>query len=63
MEGNDNKPFVTVSVHTGSKWICCGHCEEPIVKLGNEIPQKCPYCGANMRDKHPWKDDKQDDQI
>ena len=48
MEDNDNKPFITVSVHTGSKWICCGRCEEPIVKLGDEIPQKCTYCGADV---------------
>ena len=33
----------------GKEWWICGACRELMVVTGNEIPDKCPYCGMKVK--------------
>ena len=53
IEEKEYEPFYQYSEHTGSKWICCGNCDEPMVIAKSSIkPNYCSKCGKKVK----WDD-------
>ena len=49
------EPFCEYSVHTGTKWICCGECNTTLMKYseykdaGPMMKHYCPNCGKAVK--------------
>lgn len=45
------KPYGEYSEHTGTKWLTCGACNQPMVKITpNAVyPNYCPECGRAVK--------------
>ena len=44
------KPYAEYSEHTGTKWLVCGACKQPMIKITpNAVyPNYCPECGREV---------------
>ena len=44
------KPYAEYSEHTGTKWLTCGACEQPMIKITPDAvyPNYCPNCGRKV---------------
>ncbi len=44
------KPYVMYSEHTGTKWLTCGACNQPMIKMTPDAvyPNYCPECGKKV---------------
>lgn len=44
------KPYAVYSEHTGTKWLVCGACDEPMNKVRDETwSNYCPNCGRAVK--------------
>ena len=45
------KPYGKYSEHTGTKWLACGACNQPMVKItpNTVYPNYCPECGRAVK--------------
>ena len=44
------KPYAEYSEHTGTKWLTCGACNQPMIKMTPDAvyPNYCPECGRKV---------------
>ena len=44
------KPYGMYSEHTGTKWLTCGACNQPMIKMTPDAiyPNYCPECGRKV---------------
>lgn len=44
------KPYAEYSEHTGTKWLTCGACNQPMIKITPDAvyPNYCPECGRKV---------------
>ena len=50
MDEDSAEPYIQYSEHTGTKWVVCGVCDNPLCKASDDDkPKFCSECGRRVR--------------